>query len=218
MEQKDERGRISRRDIIKWFAAAAAASQLGPLTALGQESGSLPSGYGTDPKVANFFKPGDHWPLTLTDGQRKIVIALADTILPADDLGPSASSLRVHDFIDEWVSAPYPNQQRSRKQVLPGLKLMNELSQRERGKDFTGLSVAQRNALVEKILSFDGSDALLKDLGSFLNEFTSLCMGAYYGTPQGWKAIGYVGNIPLPTFDGPPQAVLDRVGVTQTVV
>jgi hypothetical protein len=51
----------------------------------------------------------------------------------------------------------------------------------------------------------------------FLHDFTSLCMGAYYGTPAGWKAIGYVGNMPLPSFDGPPQHVLDRVGVVQTV-
>ena len=43
-------------------------------------------------------------------------------------------------------------------------------------------------------------------------------MGAYYGTPAGWKAIGYVGNTPLASFDGPPQEVLDRVGVQQTVV
>ena len=42
-------------------------------------------------------------------------------------------------------------------------------------------------------------------------------MGAYYGTPKGWKAIGYVGNMPLPALDGPPQEVLDKLGLEQTV-
>jgi hypothetical protein len=42
--------------------------------------------------------------------------------------------------------------------------------------------------------------------------------GAYYATPAGWKAIGYVGNTPLTSFDGPPAEVLEKLGVTQTVV
>jgi len=40
---------------------------------------------------------------------------------------------------------------------------------------------------------------------------------AYYATPQGWKAIGYVGNVQLPPFDGRPPEVLAKLGVTQTV-
>ena len=42
-------------------------------------------------------------------------------------------------------------------------------------------------------------------------------MGAYYSTQEGWKAIGYIGNVPTATFDGPSQEVLDKLGVTQTV-
>ena len=44
-----------------------------------------------------------------------------------------------------------------------------------------------------------------------------LRLGAYYATPQGWEAIGYVGNIPLTSFDGPPPEVLKQLGVEQTV-
>ena len=41
----------------------------------------------------------------------------------------------------------------------------------------------------------------------------NLCAGGYYSTPEGWKAIGYVGNVPLITFDGPPNEVLEKAGV-----
>ena len=41
-------------------------------------------------------------------------------------------------------------------------------------------------------------DTIKKD--RFGKELTSLCMGAYYGTPEGWKAIGYEGNTPLASF------------------
>jgi hypothetical protein len=42
-------------------------------------------------------------------------------------------------------------------------------------------------------------------------------MRAYYAKPEGGKAIGYVGNVPTPTFDGPPKEVLDILGVEETV-
>ena len=101
MENNDTLPRLSRRDVIKWFAAAAAASQAAPFLSLAQNAPPAAQGYGTDPKVAGIHKAGDFWPLTLTSAQRKTVTALADVILPADSLGPAASALRVPDYIDE---------------------------------------------------------------------------------------------------------------------
>jgi hypothetical protein len=51
----------------------------------------------------------------LDDSQRRLVTFLADLILPEDEYGPAASALRVPDFIDEWVSAPYPKQRATPK-------------------------------------------------------------------------------------------------------
>ena len=209
--------RISRRDVIKWFAAVAASTQLGGSGLWGQEMGDLPLGYGSDPKVAGIYKPGDFWPLTLSAKQRRLVTVLADLILPEDELGPAASSLRVPEFIDEWVSAPYPKQQASRKVIVPGLTLMDELSQARFGRNFAELSAHQGTTILDAIIAQKGGEAQLKKAESFLQEFTSVCMGAYYGTPAGWKAIGYVGNTPMASFDGPPIDVLEQVGVVQTV-
>ncbi len=208
---------ISRREVLKWFTTAAAAAQLGPNSIWGTEPDALPQGYGSDPKVAGIYERGDFWPLTLDDAQHRCVTFLADLILPADEFGPAASALRVPDFIDEWVSAPYPKQRATRKRILPGLTLMDELGDKHFGKNFADLNTAQGTKILDATMGAKADDALTKNAASFLHDFTSLCMGAYYGTPEGWKAIGYVGNPPLPSFDGPPQDVLDRVGVVQTV-
>jgi len=56
-------------------------------------------GYGSDPQLNKFYTPGDAWPLTLSKPQRAAAIALADVLLPADDLGPAPTQVRVIDFV-----------------------------------------------------------------------------------------------------------------------
>lgn len=220
MERDQETGRISRREIIKWFTAAAAASQVGPLGTWAQEDVTgepATVGYGKDPKVTDIYKPGDVWPLTLSRKQREMVTVLADVILPKDEWGPAASELGVPEFIDEWVSAPYPRQQSSRAKILPGLKIVDSLCQERHGKSLAELSPSQISTLIDDAAKARGAKSALGQAESFFYEFTGLCMGAYYGTPEGWKAIGYIGNTPLPSYDGPPQEVLDKLGLEQTV-
>ena len=195
--------RLSRRDVLKWFAAAAVASQVAPILSFGQSKTSVAKGYGSDPKLTGIYKPGDFWPLTLSSTERKVVTALADLILPADEFGPAASALRVPDFIDEWVSAPYPNQQESREIILPGLKWMNSESRKRFNKKFPNLTEKQKRNICDDLCAPEHTAPDMITAAAFFHEFTGLCMGAYYGTPEGWKAIGYVGNKPLTSFEGP---------------
>lgn len=52
----------------------------------------------------------------------------------------------------------------------------------------------------------------------FFQVFTGLASGAYYSDPRCWNALGYVGNVPSGgAFAGPPQEVLDQLGLEQTV-
>ena len=116
MEKNDSLPRLSRRDVIKWFAAAAAASQVAPLISLAQNAPPAAQGYGTDPKVAGVFKAGDFWPLTLTSAQRKTVTSLADVILPADSLGPAASAVRVPTTSTNGSARPTRNRRKIAEQ------------------------------------------------------------------------------------------------------
>src|SRR5271168_3788440 len=111
---------MDRRTTIKWVLAAGAAWP--HLDMRGAQAGAAPAaqGYGTDPNLVANYKPGELWPLTLTAAERRLAGILSDLIIPADDHSPSASAVGVVEFIDEWVSAPYPAQQRDRPLVLGG--------------------------------------------------------------------------------------------------
>ena len=65
MEHEEMLPRLSRRDVIKWFAAAAAVSQASPFLSFGQTDDETiaAKGYGKDPLLTKLYKPGDVWPL-----------------------------------------------------------------------------------------------------------------------------------------------------------
>jgi hypothetical protein len=215
--------RLSRRDVLKFFGAMSATMAAGDLGALAQEAKSpaaaaaAAKGYGPDPDLVKFYKPGDAWPLTFTPAQAKTATALADVMLPADDFGPAASTLRVADYIDEWISAPYPQQQKDRPGIVEGLAWLESESQKRFQKDFAALSADQHRAICDDICWTADAKPEFKKAAEFFLNFRALANAAYYGTPDGWKAVGYVGNIPLPSFDGPPPEVLAKLGLEQTV-
>ncbi len=216
--------RLPRRTFFKWLAAATAVMQLGDVSSLGGAEyviGSAPpavaNGYGTDPKVTQIYNPGDVWPLIMSPAQKAAATALADIIIPADELGPAASSVQVPDFVDEWVSAPYPGQVHDRSIILPGLDWLDAESQKRYQAVFASLQSAQQTAICNAICYVPKAAAEFKKPAQFFSRFRSIAAAAYYATPAGWKAIGYVGNVPMVTFDGPPDEILTQLGVEQTV-
>src|SRR5437879_6714285 len=117
-----ERAVMDRRTTVKWMLAASAAwPLLRSRAARAEAPATSAQGYGTDPNLLTVYHPGDLWPLTLTAPERRLAGLLADIIIPADESSPSASAVGAVAFIDEWVSAPYPAQQRARGLVLEGV-------------------------------------------------------------------------------------------------
>jgi len=216
--------RLPRRTVFKWFAAVAAAMQVGDMNIMAADvppRGAAPPavthGYGTDPKLNEFYNPGSFWALTMTPAQRATTTALADIIIPADKLGPAASAVRVHDFIDEWISAPYPSQVNDRAIILPGLDWLEAEALKRFTTVFNKLTMEQQHQICDDICYTKTAKPEFKQAAEFFSRFRSLAAGAYYATPEGWRAIGYVGNMPMVTFDGPPESVLKRLDVEQTV-
>ncbi len=236
MDTTSSQPRLPRRVVFKWFAAAAAAMQVGGLGGMAafaadpttpppagppppmpQTRPGAGKGYGTDPKLNVIYEPGDVWPLLLTAAHRATATVLADLILPADDLGPAASELRVVDFIDEWVSAPYPEQVHDYTTIVGGLEWLETEANTRFQIGFAKLSAEQQRAICDDICFAKQAAPQFEKPAAFFSRFRSVASGAYYATPAGWKAIGYTGNVPLPSFDGPPPEVLAKLGVEQTV-
>ena len=211
----ESHSRLPRRDVLKFLAAAAILPT--SISTVAAEAEVVSKPYGTDPDLIKEYKPGDVWPLIMSAPQRATAATLSDVLLPADDLGPVASSLRVQDYIDEWISAPYPTQMNDRPIVLDGLIWLENESQKRFQKNFSAIELPQQEAICKDICWPADAKPEFKKAATFFLKFRSIALGAYYASTEGWKAIGYVGNIPSATFDGPPAEVLDRLQVVQTV-
>ncbi|HEV2391762.1 MAG TPA: gluconate 2-dehydrogenase subunit 3 family protein [Verrucomicrobiae bacterium] len=198
--------RMDRREAIKWMLAATATVSMLDARSFGATRAL--SGYGRDPNLMEVYKPGDFWPLTFTAEQHRAVSALCDVILPADDRSPSASQLKVPDFIDEWISAPYERQQRDRKELLAGLAWLETESKKRFRCGFADLADAQKQRICDDICSLQKARPGFKKAAGFFRTFRNLAMSGFYTTPEGMKDLQYLGNVPLLKFDGPPPEVL----------
>jgi hypothetical protein len=205
------------------FAAASAATGAAGLDPFLPSSYGAPpqpitaAGYGTDPVLAKVYSRGEVWPLTLTDTENAAVKSICDVILPADEFGPAASAVGVPEFIDEWVSAPYPDQQKDRPVIIEGLAWIDEESKKRFSKPFHELDENSQFALCDDICDPDKAAPEFKKAARFFEKLKTLASGGYYSTQEGWKAIGFVGNLATATFDGPPPEVLKQLDVEQTV-
>jgi hypothetical protein len=196
---------LSRREALRRVIGVSVA-----LAAVEMDSFGAPAvrGIGGDP---NLLKKEIPWPRLLSAAEKRTVTALADVIIPADEHGPAASKVGVTDFIDEWVSAPYEEQARDSEVIRKGLAWLDGESKKRFGKGFADAAPAQQVAFVGEIVK-EGTDARKKGF-SFFKLFRDRAAGGYYSTPEGWKAIGYVGNTPMAEFPAPPPEVLKHLGL-----
>lgn len=204
---------MDRRTAIKWMLTAAATIAVLERDGVAAEGApAAAKGYGTDPDLLKAYKPGDVWPLTLSEPQRLTARALCEVIIPADDTSPGASAVGVPDFIDEWISSPYPAQEGDRRLLLEGLGWIDEEAQRRFQKTFAGLTLEQQTAICSDLAAAKPRPEHKKP-AAFFKRYRDLTAGGYYTTPEGMKAIGYVGNAPSATFGGPPVEALKHVGL-----
>jgi hypothetical protein len=212
MSLPDNLSRMDRRKAMQWMLSATATLAVRDPDAFAADIPIKAKGYGPDPSMVTIYKPGDVWPLTLTEPQRRTARALCDVIIPADDSSPSASAVGVPDFIDEWISSPYPAQAGDRGIVLDGLKWIDNEAQTRFHQAFADLTLEQQTSICDHIASAKPK-AEHKKTAAFFKRYRDLTTGGYYTTPEGMKAIGYVGNVPSATFEGPPIEALKHVGL-----
>jgi hypothetical protein len=187
--------KIDRRTALIWVGVVGAAAAAGAgVVVYGRKTGghSEANGYGTDPKL-NPPIPAP-WPRILTKDELTTAAILGDFILPASGTAPSASAVGVPDFIDEWVSAPYPDQVKDRPGIRDGLRAL--------GREVLGRDAAARRAALAALPASTEPAAR-----AFFKRFRGLAVGAYYTTEAGFKDIGYIGNVARTADPGPSEAV-----------
>jgi hypothetical protein len=200
---------IARREALKLVVASAVAA---PLVGFGSnlETAAKPARPTTDPDLVN---PVVTWDSILMDSEMKTVAALCDVILPEDDVSSSASAAGVPDFINEWVSAPYPDQERDREIIRGGLAWLNTESGKRFGLAFHALEEAQQTAICEDIHNKSDARPEFRQAAAFFDRFRWLTLCGFYTTDEGRRDVGYIGNIPLDEFPGATPEQLRYLGL-----
>ncbi len=190
-------------------ASTAQATVAGPLSLA--RPGAKPRGTLTDPDLRAGVVP---WPTTLDARQLATLGVLAGLIIPADEHSPSAAELGCQEFIDEWISAPYPDQQRDRMIILAGLDwLAAECTKRYRQADFRKLNEAQQKTILDDIcVPLQEPDPLARP-SLFFSRVRGLTCGAFWTTAEGMRDLQYIGNQPLARWDLPPPEVLKHLNL-----
>jgi hypothetical protein len=211
---------IDRRLAVQWMLAAGAAAAADRGTTLAATSSTRSTrppihsqGYGRDPQMVRIHQPGDVWPLTLDPRQQRITKALCDIVVPAQGDAPFASAVSVPEFLDEWVSAPYPEQAADRLLLLDGLEWLDTESRRLFLVGFEELDVAKQTLVCEQFAEPAKAAGIHPDAAKFFKRFRDLAFGGYVTTAEGMKALGYTGNIPLSSFEGPTPEALRHLGL-----
>lgn len=170
-------------------------------------------GYGPDPDLIRAYEKGAFWPLTMDGGQRQLAAALSDLIIPEDEHSPAASAVGVVDFIDEWISAPYPPQRQDRATVLSGFAWIDDEARHRGGQPFAKLDQAQQRAICDRICDARRAAPDVRTPAQFFATYRNLTAAGFYTTLAGRKDLQYIGNVPLTHFDGPPLDLLKRLGL-----
>jgi len=180
--------RLDRRQALAWLAVAAVGLTASGRLPLGAaEPADRPHGkrIGADPVLNKTYVPGELWPLSFTPVQQAAA----------------------------WVSSYYDETLKDRPIILAGLTWLDAEAQRRHGAVFAKLTEAQQAGIADDICGVKPVKKEHKPGQDFFRRFRHLAAGGYYTTPQGMRELGYVGNTPSATFDGPTPEALKHLGL-----
>lgn len=218
---------IDRRQALKVMAIAAAAPTLATCAPAAEDEGAAAPGVGgvpaptRNPRAAgtawdpDLVAPTVPWERTLTADELESLAALCDVIIPADERSPSASQVGAHDFLDEWVSAPYDGNRADQVTVRGGLIWLDREAAARFGDGarFRTLTPEQRRAICDDICHLPDAAPGREAAARFFDRVRDLTSTAFWTTDQGMRDLQYVGNVPLQRWDPPPPEVLRHIGL-----
>jgi gluconate 2-dehydrogenase gamma chain len=159
--------------------------------------------------------------LTLTAGEAAFFTAAVDTLIPADEISPSASECGVTIFIDRQLAGAWgggakmyrqgpfrkgtPTQgyqlpMTPREYFAAGIVATNAWTNKTRGKDFDRLSAKEREETL-KALEQGKAELDTFDGKQFFEALLTITMEGFFADPiyggnrnkAGWKLVGYPG-------------------------
>lgn len=193
MKNEKKSASMNRRGLLKVMGAAPAA-----LVPLGKVSAatSRPSEY--QPKVFN----AHDW---------KTLRVLSDLIIPADGRSGSATQAEVPEVIDDWLNV---HGKASATELTGGMRWLDLQCNRSYGHDLVDCTVEQQKQMLDRIAYPAKAAEEDSQAVAFFNHLRDLVIGSFYSSKIGIKDIAYVGNRMVPQWNGCPDTVLAKLGVS----
>ena len=149
---------------------------------------------------------GEYRPHLFTNHEFKTVGVLADLIIPPDGSEPGGSGAGAPEFIDLLAA----NNEKLKEIWLGGLAWLDHESQRRAGHSFLDAAPEVRKAILDDISYRKNTTPELAPGIHFFNWARRMVVDAYFTSPAGVKALGYMGNTGMAEFRV-PQKSLDYV-------
>jgi gluconate 2-dehydrogenase gamma chain len=193
MKSEKKGSSVNRRDLLKVMGAAPAA-----LVPVGKVSAATPATQAYEPKLFN----AHDW---------KTLRVLSDLIIPADERSGSATQADVPEVIDDWLNV---HGKPSATEIIGGMRWLDMQCNRSYGHDFADCSVDQQKQILDRIAYPAKAAPEDSQAVAFFNRLRDLVVGSFYSSKIGVKDIAYVGNRMVPHWDGCPEAVVSKLGVS----
>lgn len=141
---------------------------------------------------------------TFNDQQWALVQKLSDLIIPADQLGPSATQAGAPEYVDDWLQfrSVEDANENLKAQVLGGLMWLDLESNRLFQKNFADASLDQEKQILDRIAW--PAKAAPEDVrwAAFFTTFRDLVASGYVSSKAGIKYLPYLGNTAVAHWQG----------------
>ena len=155
-----------------------------------------------DEKAAN---SGVYKPKAFTDHEYKTLLRLAELIVPADDVSPSALESGAGEFIDLLSS----NNAELAAIYTGGIAWLDQRMQHQHGTDFLSASPDQQTAMLD-LIAYRKNAETTPELGAGIKFFDwarMMVVDAFYTSRAGIKDVGFMGNKGMAKFEIPQDAI-----------
>jgi gluconate 2-dehydrogenase gamma chain len=184
---------LSRRDLLQSIALSVTLGGLSPAAAQHVHSVAAEEKTSTGVYKAKALNPHEYQTLE----------KLADLIVPADEKSPGAVAAGACEFIDLLAS----QNPRLLEIYTGGIAWLDQAAKRRFSTDFVGAKPNQQTALLDLIAYRKNESPELGPGILFFDWARRMVVDAYYTSPAGIKAIGYLGNTSVSKFEVPQEAI-----------
>ena len=198
---------MDRREVLKALASAPLAAAAltwtdADVTAAGQAAEAARQ---TAQRTGTRFTPK-----FFTAREWATVGVLVDLIIPRDAKSGSATDAGVPEFMD-FMLIDQPNRQTA---MRGGLAWLDDECQSRFDKTFVACADAERKAVLDDISWPRRARPGMSHGITFFNSFRDLTASGFFTSKIGMADLGYMGNTFAPDWNGCPDGVLKKLGLT----